>query len=193
MERDEAARQDWRTRAETLPGRRIVVLDETSTHLDMTSRYARAPRGQRAYARQRRNYGKNITLLAGLRLEGMCAPFVVEGGVNTAVFETYIVHILLPTLQAGDILILDNLAVHKSARVRRMLHARGVSLLFLPAYSPDLSPIENAFAKLKAFLRRVRAQTIDALIEAIAQALDSISPYDAIGFFVNAGFFNLDL
>ncbi len=103
------ARQDWRSRAETLPARRVVVLDETSTHLDMASHYARAPRGQRAFAKQRRNYGKNITitLLAGLRLEGMCAPFVVEGGVNTAVFETYLTHILLPTLQAGDILVLD--------------------------------------------------------------------------------------
>jgi transposase len=192
VERDEVARQDWRGRAETLPARRIVVLDETSTHLDMTSRYARAPRGQRAYARQRRNWGKNITLLAGLRLEGMCVPFVVEGGVNTAVFETYITQVLLPTLKAGDILVLDNLGVHKALRVRRMLLARGVKVLFLPAYSLDLSPIENAFAKLKAFLRLVRAQTIDALIGAIAQALDSISPYDAIGFFVNAGFLNLD-
>src|SRR5947208_15356164 len=109
MERDEAARQDWRSRAETLPVRRIVVLDETSTHLDMTNRFARAPRGQRAYAKQQRNYGKNITLLAGLRLEGMCAPFVVEGGVNTAVFETYITQILLPSLHAGDIVVLDNL------------------------------------------------------------------------------------
>lgn len=108
------ARQDWRSRAETLPARRIVVLDETSTHLDMTSRYARAPRGQRAFAKQRRNYGKNITLLAGLRLEGMCAPFIVEGGVNSAVFETYLAQILLPTLRAGDSLVLDNLGVHKS-------------------------------------------------------------------------------
>ena len=192
MERDEQARQDWRGRAEVLPGRRIVVVDETSTHLDMTRRYARAPRGQRAYAKQRRNYGKNITLLAGLRLEGMCAPFVVEGGVNTAVFETYVRHVLLPTLQAGDIVILDNLGVHKAKRVQRLLRAHGVQLLFLPAYSPDLSPIENAFAKLKACLRRVRAQTVDTLIQAIAQALDSISVYDAIGYFVNAGFFNLD-
>lgn len=192
MERDEHARADWRSRAETLPARRIVVLDETSTHLDMTSRYARAPRGQRAYARHRRNFGENITLLAGLRLDGMCAPFVVEGGVTTAVFETYVARILVPSLHPGDIVILDNLAVHKSARVRGMLSARGVKMLFLPAYSPDLSPIENAFAKLKTFLRRVCAQTLDALIHALADALDTISPYDAIGFFVNAGFFNLD-
>src|SRR5436190_19812478 len=122
----------------------------------------------------------------------MGAPFVVEGGVNTADYDTYVRHVLLPTLQAGDIVILDNLGVHKAKRVQRLLRAHGVQLLFLPAYSPDLSPIENAFAKLNASLRRVRAQTVDTLIQAIAQALDSISVYDATGYFVNAGFFNLD-
>lgn len=168
----------------------MVVVDETSTHLDMTNRYARAPRGQRAFAQQRRHYGKNITLLAGLRLEGMCAPF--EGGVDAAVFETYLTHVLLPTLRRGDIVVLDNLPVHKTLQVRGLFSAKGVKVLFLPAYSPDLSPIENAFAKLKAFLRRVRAQTVEALTDAIAHALDAVSPYDAIGYFVNAGLFNLD-
>ncbi len=168
------------------------MVDETSTHLDMTSRYARAPRGQRAFAQQRRNYGKNITLLAGLRLEGMCAPFVVEGAVDAAVFETYVTHVLWPTLRRGDIVVLDNLPVHKTLHVRGLFLAKGLKLLFLPAYSPDLSPIENAFAKLKAFLRRVRAQTVETLMDAIAQALASLSPYDAIGYFINAGLLNLD-
>lgn len=158
----------------------------------MTTRYARAERGQRAYAAQQRNYGKNITLLTGLRLSGMCAPFVIEGGVNSAVFETYVRRVLLPELRAGDILILDNLAVHKTANVRRLCQTHGVNMLFLPTYSPDFSPIENAFAKLKAFLRHVRAQTLDALLDAIARGLDLISPQDAIGFFTNAGLLNLD-
>ena len=192
MERDEVARQAWVDHATTLPARRVTVVDETSTHLDMSSRYARAPRGQRAFAQQRRNYGKNVTLLAGLRLDGMCAPFVVEGGVDTAVFETYVTHVLLPTLRRGDIVVLDNLPVHKTLQVRGLFLAKGVKLLFLPAYSPDLSPIENAFAKLKALLRRARAQTVEALTEAIAQALASVSPYDAIGYFINAGLLNLD-
>jgi transposase len=158
----------------------------------MVSRYARARRGERAYGTARRNYGKNVTLLAGLRLEGIEAPMVIEGAVTTAVFEAYIRDVLVPTLKPGDIVIMDNLIAHKSATVRALLTARGCRLLFLPTYSPDFSPIEEAFSKIKQFLRRVRAQTLDALIDAIAQALDLISPFDAIGYFSDCGFLNLD-
>ena len=128
-ERDEEARNIWRTGVETLPARRVVVVDESSTHLEMTSAYARAPRGQRAYAQQRRNYGKNMTLLAGLRLEGMSAPMLIEGAVDTAVFETFVEQILLPTLQAGDIVVLDNLSAHKSKRVESMLTRKRCRLI----------------------------------------------------------------
>lgn len=179
-------------KAETLPARRVVVVDESSTHLGMTSAYARAPRGERAYAAQRRNYGKNMTLLAGLRLDGIDAPMVIEGAVNTAVFEAFVEHVLLPTLQPGDMVIVDNLAAHKSKKVEALLAQKGCQIVFLPAYSPDLSPIENAFAKIKQSLRVAQAHTVDALIEAIAQALQSITPFDPIGFFTNAGFLNLD-
>jgi len=191
-ERNEEARQDWRERAETLPARRVVVVDESSTHLGMMSPYARAPRGQRAYAQQRRNYGKNMTLLAGLRLEGMSAPMLIEGAVNTAVFETFVEQVLLPTLHQGDIVLVDNLSAHKSKRVVSLLATKRCQILFLPAYSPDFSPIENAFAKIKQRLRVAQAQTIDALIEALDLALAAVSPFDAIGFFTNAGFLNLD-
>ncbi len=191
-ERDEAARQDWCAVAETLPARRMVVLDESSTHLDMVSAYGRALRGQRAFVKHRRNYGKNMTLLAGLTLDGISAAMVIEGAVTTEVFVTFVEQVLLPTLQPGDIVILDNLAVHKVRQVEQLLHSKGCQLRFLPAYSPDLSPIENAFAKIKHSLRSVRAQTVDTLLDAIAHALDSISPYDAIGFFTHAGFLNLD-
>jgi len=191
-ERDEVARQDWREVAETLPARRVTVFDESGTHLDMASRYARSARGQRAYAAQRRNTGKNMTLLAGITLEGMTAPFVVEGAVTTAVMEAYLQHVLLPTLHQGDIVILDNLSVHHADCVTQLLTDHGCRVLFLPAYSPDFSPIENAFSKIKAFLRRLRAQTVDALIDTIDQALQTITPFDAIGYFVNAGLLNLD-
>jgi transposase len=191
-ERNEEARQDWRERAETLPARRIVVIDESSTHLGMTSPYARAPSGKRAYAQQQRNYGKNMTLLAGLRLEGMSAPMLIEGAVNTAVFETFVEQVLLPTLHQGDIVVVDNLSAHKSKRVESLLAAKRCQILFLPAYSPDFSPIENAFAKIKQHLRVAQALTVDALIEALDIALAAISPFDAIGFFTNAGFLNLD-
>jgi len=170
----------------------VVVIDESSTHLDMLRRYGRAERGQRVYVKQRRNYGKNVTLLAGLRLDGMSEALVIEGSVTTAVFETFVEHILLPTLAPGDIVVLDNLVVHKSGYVERLLQTRGCLLLFLPAYSPDFSPIEQAFAKIKAFLRTVCAHTLDALIDAIAAALSTITPYDAIGFFTDAGLLNLD-
>jgi len=175
-----------------MPARKVVVIDESSTHLDMARCYGRAPRGQRVYVKQRRNYGKNISLLAGLSLDGMTDSLVIEGAVTTPVFEAFIEHILLPTLQPGDVLVLDNLVVHKSKRVEHLLRTRGCLILFLPAYSPDLSPIEQAFAKIKQFLRTVRAQTVDALIQAIADALRTVTAYDAIGFFTQAGFLNLD-
>lgn len=191
-ERDEAARQEWREQAETLPARKVVVIDESSTHLDMARRYGRAPRGQRVLVKQRRNYGKNMSLLAGLRLDGMTDSLVIEGSVTTPVFEVFVERVLLPTLRSGDIVVLDNLVVHKSSRVQQLLRKRGCQLVFLPAYSPDLSPIEQAFSKIKQFLRMLRAQTIEALIDAIAQALATITPYDAFGFFTDAGFLNLD-
>ncbi len=191
-ERDEGVRAAWSDYAQTLPARRIVVVDESSTHLDMVSNYARAPRGVRAIVKHKRNYGKNITLLAGLNLTGISASMVIEGSVTTSVFEGFVQQVLLPTLHPGDIVILDNLAAHKAAQVQHCLSQHGCQVLFLPAYSPDLSPIENAFSKIKQFLRCVRAQTVDSLIEAIAQALDTISPEDAMAYFTNAGLFNLD-
>ena len=150
------------------------------------------PRGQRVYVKQRRNYGKNMTLLAGLRLDGMTEALVIEGSVTTPVFEAFVEQILLPTLQPGDVVVLDNLVVHKSSRVEQLLLSHACQILFLPAYSPDLSPIEQAFSKIKQFLRTLRAQTVDALMDAIADALRTITPYDAIGFFTQAGFLNLD-
>jgi transposase len=170
----------------------VVVLDESSTHLDMSPTYARAPRGQRAVVKSRRNYGKNITLLAGLNLEGICAAMVIEGSVTADVFTAFVEQVVLPVLRSGDILIIDNLSAHHASAIERLLHTKGCHLLFLPAYSPDLSPIENGFSKIKQFLRTARAQTLDALYEAIAQAIQTITPYDAIGFFTNAGFLNLD-
>lgn len=158
----------------------------------MLRRYGRAPRGERVYVKQRRNYGQNVTLLAGLRLDGMTDAMVIEGAVTSAVFEAFIEHILLPTLQPGDIVVLDNLSAHKSSRVEKLLLTHGCQLVFLPAYSPDLSPIEQAFSKIKHLLRMLRAQTVDALINAIAQALAAITPFDALGFFTQAGFLNLD-
>jgi transposase len=181
----------FRDLVSTLKAERVVVVDESSTRRGMTPLYARAPRGQRAYTRTRRNYGKNVTLLSALRLGCMTAPMVIEGATTTAVFEAYIEHVLAPTLAPEDVVILDNLAAHKSDTVRRLIEAKAAHLLFLPAYSPDLSPIEHAYSTIKQALRRAKAQTLDALIDAIAHALDAVSWADTVGWFTHCGFLTL--
>ncbi len=193
QERDvgSVARQLFADLALTLEAEKVIVVDESSTRRDMTGAYARAPQGERAPETTVRNYGTNVSLISGLRLAGMAASFVIEGPVNTAVFEAYVEHILAPILRKDDLVILDNLSCHKSKTTQRLIEARGARLIFLPPYSPDLSPIEQAFAKLKAVLRRLRAQTLDALIQAIGKALATISPLDALGFFTDCGFLNI--
>jgi transposase len=171
-----------------MDARRLVVIDECGSNIALTPLYARAPKGQRAYGSVARNRGKNMTLLASLSLEGMGACLVMEGSVNTPVFETYVEQILAPSLSPGQIVVLDNLSVHKGARVRQLIEARGCELLFLPAYSPDCSPIEEAFSKLKAVLRRIGARTREALQEAIGQALETITATDARGWFSHCGY-----
>lgn len=150
--------------------------------------YGRAPRGSRVYDRVIRNYGKNMTVLASMSLNGMQAAMTLEGAVDEEAFETFVRKVLLPTLRPGQIVIMDNLSSHKTDTVERLLQEAGCQLLFLPAYSPDLSPIEEAFSKLKAFLRRCRCQTIPDLISAIAQGLGKITSSDARGWFAHAGF-----
>lgn len=179
-------------RISTLEAQRVIVVDESGTHIGMTPTHARAPRGQRALATSLRNYGRNLTLLSGLRLKGMEASMVIEGAVDAAVFETYVREILSPTLRSGDIVVLDNLSCHKGPAVEALIAERGAAILWLPAYSPDFSPIEHAFSKLKTFLRRAKPQSLDALIDAITRALATISDWDAIGWFTHCGFLNLD-
>jgi transposase len=150
--------------------------------------YARSSKGRRAYGAVPRNRRANITLLASLSLQGMGEAFILEGSADTTVFELSIEQILAPSLQAGQIVILDNLSTHTGEKVRLAIEARGCQLLFLPSYSPDLSPIEEAFSKLKAFLRRVGARTSEALQEALGQALLTITAHDALGWFIHCGY-----
>ena len=135
-----------------------------------------------------RNRGKHTTLIAGLSLAGIQTPLILEGAVDTDVFEAYVEHILAPTLSLGSVMVLDNLSVHTSGRARQAIEARGCQMLFLPAYSPALTPIEEAFSKLKAFLRRVGARTREALTEAIGAGLEIISRPDAHGWFGHCGY-----
>jgi transposase len=167
---------------------RLVVVDECGSNIALTPLYARAPKGQRAHGSVPRNRGKNTTLLASLSLSGIGACMIIEGAVNARTFEAYVEQVLAPSLVPGLIVVLDNLSVHKGARVRQLIEARGCELLFLPAYSPDYSPIEESFSKLKAFLRRVGARTHEALQDAIGQALETITAADALGWFTHCGY-----
>ena len=150
--------------------------------------YRRAPVGQRAFAKPRRNYGQNISLVAALTTRGMGAVMPLEGSLDQVAFDAYVQHFLVPTLRPGQIGILDNLSVPKSPQGRRWLEDRGCRGLFLPAYSPDLTPIEMAFSKIKALLRKAAALTVEALGHAIAEALAAISPADAVAYFQSCDF-----
>jgi transposase len=167
----------------------LVIVDETGSNIGLTSLYAYAPRGERAYGSIARNRGKNTTLLASLSLSGMGAAMILEGASDTLAFEYYVEHILVPSLNPGQIVVMDNLSSHIGPKVRQAIQARGCQLLFLPAYSPDLSPIEEAFSKLKTFLRRVGARTHEDLWQALADALLTITPQNAQGWFTHCGYF----
>jgi len=135
-----------------------------------------------------RNYGANTTLMASLSLQGMGEALVWEGAADASTFEAYIQQVLAPSLARGQIVVMDNLSSHQGKQVRQAIEARGCQLVFLPTYSPDFSPIEGAFSKLKTFLRRVSARTPETLLEAIAQALVTITPADALGWFTHCGY-----
>lgn len=166
----------------------FVIIDETGSNLNLTPRYARAPRGVRAIGTLPRNTPPNTTLVAALSTAGMGAAMVLDGAMDTAAFLVYIEHFLVPTLRSGQIVVLDNLSAHQHTRVRELVEAVGCKLWYLPAYSPDLSPIEEAFAKFKTLLRRAAARTKAALLDAIAASLSHITPADADGFFTHCGY-----
>jgi len=165
-----------------------VFLDETGSHLGMVRHYARAPRGERAVGRAPRNRGRTRTTITALTLAGMGPGLVVEGGISTAGFEAYIEQLLAPPLQPGQIVVMDNLRQHQGARTRAVIEARGAELWFLPAYSPDLNPIEEAFSKVKTLLRTTAARTHETLVTAIWTALQAITTFDAQGYFRHCGY-----
>jgi transposase len=188
IEQKEAERAAWRNQAADLPSQDLVFVDETGSHIAMTPLYAYAPRGERAVGKVPRNYGAIMTLIASLSPSGMGPALVLDGAADSAAFEIYVEQILAPSLRPGQIVILDNLSIHLGSRVKQAIEARGCRLLFLPAYSPDFSPIEEAFSKLKTVLRRTGARSREALQEAIAAALDLITATDALGWFTHCGY-----
>jgi transposase len=189
-ERDEWLRAAWRVLvALALDARRLVFVDEMGSNIALAPLYAYAPKGERAYCKVPRNRGKNLTLIASMTFdEGIGECLVIEGSTTGAIFEGYVENFLAPTLREGQIVIMDNLKAHKGERVRELIEARGCEVVFLPPYSPDLNPIEEAFSKIKNILREVGARTREALVEAISEALSMVTGQDARGFFGHCGY-----
>ena len=163
-------------------------MDEMGTNTSLSALYAWAKRGQRAYCSVPRNRDKNTTLLASMSAEGMGSSLAVEGTTTRSVFETYVEKVLLPGLRCGQIVVMDNLTAHKGDRIRELIESAGCELLYLPPYSPDLNPIEEAFSKIKSLLRKAGARSREALIEALGRALEAITFEDARGFFEHCGY-----
>ncbi len=182
-------RAAWRTLlAGELDARRLVFVDEMGANTSLSPLYAWSRRGERARAKAPRNRGKNTTLLASITAEGMGPSLAVEGGTTKAVFETYVERVLAPFLRPGQVVVMDNLSAHKGEEVRELIEARGCELLFLPPYSPDLNPIEEAFSKVKGLLRKAQARTREALIGAMGAAISAVTAWDARGFFEHCGY-----
>ena len=181
-------RQAWFDGQPDLDPDRLVFIDETWASTNMARRHGRAPRGQRLRAGVPHGHWKTTTFVAGLRNSGIVAPFVLDGPINRNAFEAYVEKVLVPELRPGDIVIMDNLSSHKGPRIRQMIEAAGGSLLYLPPYSPDFNPIENAFAKLKALLRKAAERTIDGLWTVIGYLLDAFTPNECTNYFAAAGY-----
>lgn len=181
-------REDWFDGQLDLDPERLVFIDETWASTNMARRYGRAPRGERLRVGVPHGHWKTTTFVAGLRLTGMVAPMVLDGPINGVSFQAYVDQVLVPDLRPGDIVIMDNLGSHKGAGVRDAIEAAGASLLYLPPYSPDFNPIENAFSKLKALLRKAAERTVDGLWNAIAALLPAFTPRECANFFAAAGY-----
>jgi transposase len=167
---------------------RLVFIDETWASTNMARTRGRAPRGERLRAAIPHGHWKTTTFVAGLRNSGMVAPMVLDGPINGLAFQAYVDHVLIPDLRPGDVVVMDNLSSHKRPGIRAAIEATGASLLYLPPYSPDFNPIENAFAKLKAMLRKAAERTIDGLWSAIGRIIETFNPTQCANYFAAAGY-----
>jgi transposase len=169
--------------------KRLVFVDERGVHTSLAPVYSYAPKDERLHLPVRRNQGKSMTLLSSMSTGGMGPSLAVEGATTARIFETYVEKVLVPSLRAGQIVVMDNLSAHRTRRIRELIEQQGCcELLYLPAYSPDYNPIEEAFSKLKNLLRKAVARSKEALVEAIGQALSAITAEDALGYFEHAGY-----
>jgi transposase len=183
-----ARRKLWRAAQPFLDPESLVFLDETGVNTKMARLYGWAPVGERCRDKAPFGHWKTMTFVAGLRLSGMTAPWVLDRAMDGDAFRMYVQHVLAPTLKRGDVVVLDNLPAHKVAGIREAIAGRGAQIFYLPPYSPDMNPIEMAFSKLKALLRHEPARTVDSLIERIGSLLDRFLPHECANFFHAAGY-----
>jgi transposase len=191
-ERDTArvrlARRRYRKQIASYPVKRLKFIDESGLNIAMTRRYGRAMRGQRVHDAVPKNFGRNVSILGSLSWYGMEAVMTVEGAVDAAVFRAYVGQVLVPTLRSGDIVVMDNLSVHKVQDIDTMIREAGAQLIYLPPYSPDWSPIEPCWSKIKTRLRGMKARTRHALDQALTKVIGRISNSDARGWFAHCGY-----
>ena len=183
-----AHRRSWRVWQRHMDPAAFVFLDETGASTNMIRRYGWGPKGERLVDAAPRGHWRTTAFVAGLRCSGVVAPLVLDGPMAGAAFRAYVERVLAPALTPGDVVVMDNLAAHKVAGVREAIAAAGASALYLPPYSPDLNPIEQAFAKLKAGLRKAGARTQEALWAAIADLLDGFGPAECRNYLANSGY-----
>jgi transposase len=178
----------WQQSQKQLDLKRLVFIDETWAKTNMAPTHGRCRRGERLYAKVPHGHWKTTTFVAALRHDGIAAPFVLDGPINGECFLAYVKEVLAPTLSPGDIVLIDNLGSHKSAKVRAAIEAAGAELRFLPRYSPDLNPIEMMFSKLKTLLRRASERSVEALWSRIGELLDLFPPNECENYFKAAGY-----
>lgn len=183
-----ARRWAWFESQPDLDPERLVFIDETGASTKMARLRGRSRRGERCRAAIPHGHWKTTTFTAGLRLDGLTAPMLLDGPMNGVAFLAYVEQVLVPTLAPGDLVIMDNLPAHKVSGVKQAIEAAGASRLLLPPYSPDFNPIEQAYAKLKALLRKAAARTVDDLWAAIAEAIEIFTPAECTNFFINSGY-----
>lgn len=183
-----ARRAGWKAAQPFIDPERLVFLDETGVHTKMTRLYGRAPRGRRVRGAVPFGHWKTMTFVAALRLDGVTAPWLLDGAMDGGAFRTYVERVLVPALRPGDIVVMDNLPAHKVAPVRDALEQAGAQIFYLPPYSPDMNPIELAFAKLKALLRQDPARTIEALERRLGTLLNAFTPAECVNFFRHTGY-----
>ncbi len=183
-----AARLRWRRDQATLDPTKLVFIDETWAKTNMARLYGRCAKGQRLVCPVPHGHWKTTTFIAGLRHNAITAPLVIDRPMNGVIFKAYVEQMLAPTLSPGDIVVMDNLSSHKIDGVRQAIEDRGARLLYLPPYSPDFNPIEMAFAKLKALLRKAAERTVDALWDTIGETLDTFTPQECVNYFKHAGY-----